>query len=168
MVRSTEEQASSPLASSVRQAHLRIILPCIFLAYSQLYSAVRAPPTWRLPVGDGANLTLTCRGGISQSHSQTWEERHSSLKGKGKSSQKAWLPLACFDIDFGSARCRSGGATVSGWLRWVQHRTCRLQDTRHLQCACVRYRAVCTCLKTTSPNLPTDLWCCCCGAACQA
>ena len=31
--------------------------PPLFLAYSQLKRAVRAPPTWRLPVGEGANLT---------------------------------------------------------------------------------------------------------------
>ena len=41
-------------------AHLRIILPPTLLAYNQLNSAVRAPPTCRLPVGDGANRTRTC------------------------------------------------------------------------------------------------------------
>jgi hypothetical protein len=36
---------------------------CPFLAMSQLYSAVRAPPTCKLPVGEGANLK---RGGASE------------------------------------------------------------------------------------------------------
>lgn len=35
---------------------------CPFLAMSQLYRAVRAPPTCKLPVGEGANLK---RGGAS-------------------------------------------------------------------------------------------------------
>ena len=35
----------------------RMSFPPLFLAYSQLKRAVRAPPTWRLPVGEGANLT---------------------------------------------------------------------------------------------------------------
>ena len=41
--------------------YLSTILPPIFREYSQLYRAVRAPPTCRLPVGEGANLTRTCK-----------------------------------------------------------------------------------------------------------
>jgi hypothetical protein len=43
-------------------AHRRMSLPPAFFAYSQLKRAVRAPPTCRLPVGDGANRTRTCTG----------------------------------------------------------------------------------------------------------
>jgi len=43
--------------------HRRTNLPPIFLAYSQLNRAVRAPPTCSMPVGEGANRTLICRGG---------------------------------------------------------------------------------------------------------
>ena len=45
----------------MRRVYLSTIFPPIFLAYSQLYRAVRAPPTCRLPVGEGANLTRTCQ-----------------------------------------------------------------------------------------------------------
>src|SRR3954465_11998945 len=41
--------------SSIRSTKV----PPVLRAKSQLKSAVRAPPTWRYPVGDGANLTRT-------------------------------------------------------------------------------------------------------------
>src|SRR6266849_2768676 len=41
--------------SSIRSS----ILPPRFLAYSQLNSAVRAPPMWRKPVGEGAKRVTT-------------------------------------------------------------------------------------------------------------
>ena len=37
----------------------KINVPPLARANSQLYNAVRAPPTWRYPVGDGANRTRT-------------------------------------------------------------------------------------------------------------
>src|SRR6266850_2092052 len=37
-------------------------VPPLFRAYSQLKSAVRAPPTWRYPVGEGAKRTRTVMG----------------------------------------------------------------------------------------------------------
>src|SRR3954452_9042083 len=39
----------------------RIIVPPACRAASQLYSAVRAPPMWRAPVGDGAKRTRMTR-----------------------------------------------------------------------------------------------------------
>jgi hypothetical protein len=41
----------------VRSAYPRTFVPPYRRANSQLNSAVRAPPTWRYPVGDGANRT---------------------------------------------------------------------------------------------------------------
>src|SRR5215831_1696373 len=41
--------------SSIRSS----ILPPCFFANSQLNSAVRAPPIWRKPVGEGANRVTT-------------------------------------------------------------------------------------------------------------
>src|SRR5579884_2262716 len=37
----------------------RMNTPWLRRANSQLYSAVRAPPTWKYPVGDGAKRTRT-------------------------------------------------------------------------------------------------------------
>ena len=53
---STDSVSPYPL----RSAHLRMNLPPVLLAYSQLNSAVLAPPTCRLPVGEGAKRTRTC------------------------------------------------------------------------------------------------------------
>ena len=39
---------------------LSMSLPPVFLAYRKLNNAVLAPPTCRLPVGDGAKRTLVC------------------------------------------------------------------------------------------------------------
>src|ERR1700722_16494661 len=40
----------------------RIMVPCCRRANNQLNSAVRAPPTCKYPVGDGANRTRTLPG----------------------------------------------------------------------------------------------------------
>ena len=50
---------------ALEQCHLKTSFPPLFLAKSQLNKAVRAPPTWRRPVGDGANLTRTYFSGIA-------------------------------------------------------------------------------------------------------
>ena len=52
--------ATWPATRRCWKQHLSTILPPVLLAYSQLKRAVRAPPTCRLPVGEGANRTLTC------------------------------------------------------------------------------------------------------------
>eukprot|EP00882_Tetradesmus_deserticola_P021998 GHRQ01023867.1.p2 GENE.GHRQ01023867.1~~GHRQ01023867.1.p2 ORF type:complete len:117 (-),score=12.65 GHRQ01023867.1:266-616(-) len=48
-------------------AHLSTNLPPTLRAYSQLNSAVRAPPTCKLPVGEGAKRTLICAQAYTQS-----------------------------------------------------------------------------------------------------
>ena len=40
--------------SSVSSIRSTNVPPCCF-ANAQLYNAVRAPPMWKIPVGDGAN-----------------------------------------------------------------------------------------------------------------
>jgi hypothetical protein len=50
--------------SSIRSKNF----PPVFLAKSQLNSAVLAPPTCKYPVGDGANLTLVSFIILSFSH----------------------------------------------------------------------------------------------------
>eukprot|EP00955_Chlamydomonas_euryale_P109981 365971-Chlamydomonas_euryale.AAC.3 len=55
------DQASLRTLANPPSTHLRMNFPPFFFAYSQLKSAVRAPPTCRFPVGDGAKRTRTCR-----------------------------------------------------------------------------------------------------------
>jgi hypothetical protein len=60
MARSLSSVLRALSVSSMRSRNV----PPVWRAYSQLKRAVRAPPTWRYPVGDGANRT---RGGASGS-----------------------------------------------------------------------------------------------------
>ena len=53
MARSDSRVDRSVSVSSIRR--MKLPLPC--RASNQLNKAVRALPTWRWPVGDGANLT---------------------------------------------------------------------------------------------------------------
>lgn len=48
----------NPLPHPNHPVHLSTNFPPVLRAYSQLNSAVRAPPTCRLPVGEGAKRTL--------------------------------------------------------------------------------------------------------------
>lgn len=43
-----------------KEMYLNTILPPVLQAYNQLKRAVRAPPTCKFPVGEGAKRTRTC------------------------------------------------------------------------------------------------------------
>src|SRR6266478_4167570 len=59
-----EVREASVLRSTSVSSTRRIMVPLLWRAYSQLKMKVRALPTWRNPVGEGAKRTrgLSCKG----------------------------------------------------------------------------------------------------------
>jgi hypothetical protein len=99
----------------------RMSFPPVFLAYSQLKSAVRAPPTCRLPVGEGANRT---RGGpvrgagvvvaeeatSTAAAARTWSQELLLLFWEREREREKGWGLSFFLDQVGRASERSGGA----------------------------------------------------------
>src|ERR1700681_1515392 len=73
--------------SSIRSS----ILPPPFLAESQLYSAVRVPPIWRKPVGEGAKRVTTESViiGAGHMHERRWCIADSKFRQKAQQNQRS-------------------------------------------------------------------------------